>query len=77
MSDPVPKTKPPRAKPPKKPPAERIPPKAAEKILPFAEEEESESDDDEGDLKSGVRRALKLLEDGKAVAAYNLLKRLV
>ena len=42
---------------------------------------DDEDTDEEGDsadqLKGQVRRAMKLLEDGKAVAAFNLLKRIV
>jgi hypothetical protein len=40
-------------------------------------EEEAESDPMVEDIKNKVRQAMKLLEDGKQVAAFNLLKQVV
>lgn len=42
------------------------------------EKQQEEDDDDEiAELKRQVRHAMAVLEDGKAVAAFNLLKRIV
>jgi hypothetical protein len=49
-------------------------------VLPFKTPDASEEDDEDttvADLKRKVRRAMDVLEKGKAVAAYNLLKRIV
>lgn len=53
---------------------------ASDKVVPFPHPSPKEDDDDEVDtaeLKAGIRRALHLLEQGKQVAAFNFLKRLV
>lgn len=63
---------------------ERSPPRKR-KIIPFSAAKKTPKDlqtdeaDDETveDLKKEIRRAMDLLEDGKAVAAFNLLKRAV
>ncbi len=67
------KTKPKvRAKPKPKPPDKT---KHAAKIIPFeSPPAEDDADPQVTKLKQQVRRAMKLLEDGKQVAAFNLLK---
>jgi hypothetical protein len=72
----------PRAKPPTK--SKSITPSTrsrlgpeSKKIIAFKREVEVESDDDLDELKQQVRRAMVALEDGKAVAAFNILKRIV
>jgi hypothetical protein len=54
---------------------------APAKVIPFSKPEPEEPDDEESDdvadIKAVVRRALKALEAGKQVAAFNLLKRIV
>jgi hypothetical protein len=53
-------------------------PASAPKVVPFKPEPiEDEEDDEIADLKKQVRHAMRVLEDGKAVAAFNLLKRIV
>jgi hypothetical protein len=51
------------------------------KVVPFkappAREDPDEDDDEVAALKKQVRHAMAVLEDGKAVAAFNLLKRIV
>jgi hypothetical protein len=50
------------------------------RVVKFPEpkaEEEPESDPIVEDIKDKVRQAMKLLEDGKQVAAFNLLKQVV
>jgi len=45
------------------------------KVLEFpATEKEEEDSDDDSEIKAKVRRAVKALEDGKQVAAFNILK---
>ncbi len=48
-----------------------------EKVIPFPKEKKEEDDHDDGDLKACVRQAMRALEKGNSVAAYNLLKRIV
>src|SRR4051794_11333634 len=70
------KTKPaakPRKGKPEAPPKHNV---VAFKRPPESAEDEDE-DEDLADLKKQVRQAMFLLEDGKAVAAFNLLKRIV
>lgn len=54
---------------------------ALEKVVHFAKPEPSREPDEEGDaireIKNQVRRAMDMLEEGKQVAAFNLLKRIV
>ena len=59
---------------------EERPTKPAPKLVPFRpaeEEEEEEENADVTELKKAMRKAMDLLEDGKAVAAFNLLKRTI
>lgn len=75
----VPKSQQVKVRPPVK---KRPPPKPAQpspEIEPSEEPTDSarESNDKLEDLKTQVRKALHLLEDGKTVAGYNLLKRVV
>ena len=77
------------ARPPKKPkpkPAtkarkERAEPPPKHNVVAFKppreEEEEDDEDDEIAELKKQVRHAMAVLEEGKAVAAFNLLKRIV
>jgi hypothetical protein len=44
------------------------------KVIPFPAKKEQPAADDEGDLKASVRQALRALEKGNSVAAYNILK---
>jgi hypothetical protein len=54
---------------------------ALEKVVHFATPEPAKEPDEEGDaireIKNQVRRAMDMLEEGKQVAAFNLLKRIV
>ena len=87
-SPPVPKSQraaPPR--PPKKPepkpeskarPEKPAPEPPARKVVAFKPPPEDEEEDEEiAELKKQVRHAMAVLEKGKPVAAYNLLKRIV
>src|SRR5262245_20652939 len=76
-----------RAKPPK-PPAKQAAPKKPKarrekktpaNVLPFKQREDHEEEENPEilELKRKVRQAMAILEDGKAVAAFNLLKRIV
>jgi hypothetical protein len=49
------------------------------KVVHFPKPEPDHDDEDQeiADLKSGIRHAMQMLEQGKQVAAFNLLKRLV
>jgi outer membrane biosynthesis protein TonB len=47
------------------------------KVVAFKAEPPEDEDEEITDLKKQVRHAMALLEDGKAVAAFNLLKRAV
>jgi hypothetical protein len=68
-------------RPPKKPKAKRPirrenpDPEITKKVVSFKPEPPAEEDEDIADLKKQIRHAMALLEDGKAVAAFNLLKR--
>jgi len=44
---------------------------------PLEKEEEDEADDEIAELRKQVRHAMAVLEEGKVVAAFNLLKRIV
>ncbi len=52
---------------------------AGRKVVAFKTpvEEEDDEDDDIAELKKQIRYAMAVLEEGKAVAAFNLLKRIV
>ncbi len=70
----------PRPRKPKK--AKRTPTKTRDepeptKVVAFKPAPPEDEDDEIAELKDHVRRAMALLEDGKAVAAFNLLKRVV
>jgi hypothetical protein len=69
------KQKPKAQKPEKK--AEAPGPKIVAFKPPSEPEAEPEEDDEVADLKKQVRHAMKVLEEGKPVAAFNLLKRIV
>ena len=49
------------------------------KVVHFPKPEPDQDDEDQkiADLKSGIRHAMQMLEQGKQIAAFNLLKRLV
>ena len=58
--------------------AEKTPEPAKSKVVPFKPAPpEAEDDGDIADLKKQVRHAMAVLKEGKAVAAFNLLKRIV
>ena len=61
-------------------PAKEEPPAPA-KVIPFTKPEPADDDEEESDdvaeIKADIRRALKALEAGKQVAAFNILKRIV
>jgi hypothetical protein len=74
------------ARPPKEPKSERprtvrpvkSEPAVSAKVVAFKPEPAQEDDDDEiAELKEKVRHAMAILEEGKAVAAFNLLKQIV
>lgn len=46
------------------------------KIVAFRAAEEEDSDEEIAELRAQVRKAMALLEDGKQVAAFNVLKRI-
>jgi len=81
----VPKSKrPPALKAPKKPKPkpqaarrERPEPPEPRKVVAFTPPSDDEESDEVADLKRDVRQAIKALEDGRQVAAFNLLKRIV
>jgi len=66
----------PKTKPSPRPQKPKDPPKPEKKIIPF-HPPEADEDKDVNALKKQIRQAMSLLEDGKAVAAFNLLKRTV
>ena len=71
----------PKRKPAAKPPREKAEPPPKHNVVAFQrppeKQDEDEEDDEIADLKKQVRRAMAVLEEGKAVAAFNLLKRIV
>jgi hypothetical protein len=71
----------PKPKPSKKTREEKVEPPPKHNVVAFkpAPEKEDENDEDEeiAELKKQVRHAMAVLEEGKAVAAFNLLKRIV
>jgi len=76
----TPTPSPPEPKPalPRKAHAEKPRSPAKAKVVPFKHAPaEDEEDEDIAELKKHVRHAMAVLEDGKAVAAFNLLKRIV
>ena len=72
---PEPSAKPAARKAAKKKKAEPKP--AAKKLIPFPAKREEDDDEDADDLKASVRQALRALEKGNSVAAYNILKRII
>ena len=71
----------PKPKPGRKARKERVAPPPKHNVVAFKHPPEKEDEDDEDDeiaeLKTQVRLAMAVLEEGKAVAAFNLLKRIV
>lgn len=69
----------PKATPPAKVRREKTPDASSNsKVVAFRPPAEAEDEDEEvAELKKQVRHAMKVLEEGKAVAAFNLLKRIV
>jgi hypothetical protein len=47
------------------------------KVIPFPPKKEEQEEDDDSDLKAFVRQAMRALEKGNSVAAYNILKRVI
>jgi len=78
---PLPKQTAPQTKAPRKalnPPKRTAPaPHVSEKLVPFKVHPEESDSEEVSALKKDIRRAMALLEEGKAVAAFNLLKRAV
>ncbi len=73
-----------RAAPPRPPKKRKSPvrrvkpdPEISKKVVVFKPASQEDEDEEVTDLKKQVRHAMALLEDGKAVAAFNLLKRIV
>ena len=58
---------------------EREAPRPPAQVIPFHNDEDSEEDESEkvAEVKKEVRRALKALEAGKQVAAFNILKKIL
>ena len=56
-------------------PAELKP--VAKKLIPFPAKQQEPDGDEDDDLKAFVRQAMKALEKGNSVAAYNILKRII
>ncbi len=52
-------------------------PEILKKVIVFKPAPQDDEDEDVTELKKQIRQAMALLEDGKAVAAFNLLKRIV
>ena len=77
------KEKPVKPKPGKQPKKEKIskkkvnPKPVAKKLIPFPATSDEHEDDEEDDLRAAVRQAMRALEKGNSVAAYNILKRIV
>jgi hypothetical protein len=71
----------PKSKPATKARAEKADPPPKHKVVAFKRPPEKEEEDDQNDeiaeLKRQVQHAMAVLEEGKAVAAFNLLKRIV
>jgi hypothetical protein len=66
------------AKPPAKVPKKKPDPKpAAKKLIPFPAKKAEEDDEEDDELKGFVRQAMRALEKGNTVAAYNILKRVI
>lgn len=78
---PRPPKKRPKAAPPTKKSKAKVPPAAlpSTKVVPFKPANHEEEDEEEEILaiKKKIRHAMDVLEEGKAVAAFNLLKRIV
>ena len=50
---------------------------AAKKLITFPAKKAEEDDEDDDELKGYVRQAMRALEKGNSVAAYNILKRVI
>jgi hypothetical protein len=74
-SKPPPATKPVEKKPTKQKKTEAKP--ATKKVIPFPAKKEEPIENDDNELKAFVRRAMRALEKGNSVAAYNILKRVI
>ena len=57
--------------------AKKDPKPAAKKLIPFPAKKAEEDDDEDDALKGYVRQAMRALEKGNSVAAYNILKRII
>ena len=49
----------------------------AKKLIPFPAKKAEQDDDEDDELKGYVRQAMRALEKGNSVAAYNILKRII
>ena len=49
----------------------------AKNVIPFPPKKEEPNDEEDDDLKACVRQAMRALEKGNSVAAYNILKRII
>jgi hypothetical protein len=47
------------------------------KLIPFPAKKEEPAEEEDDDLKADVRQAMRALEKGNSVAAYNILKRII
>jgi hypothetical protein len=65
----------PAAKAPKAKKADPIP--TVKKLIPFPAEKEDQDDEKDDELKGCVRQAMRALEKGNSVVAYNILKRII
>ena len=58
-------------------PTKHEPKPTAKKLIPFPMKNQERNDEDDDDLNATVRQAMRALEKGNSVAAYNILKRIV
>jgi hypothetical protein len=72
----APAPRPPKPKPKRTPVKSKHEPEPT-KVVAFKAAAQDDEDEQITELKAQIRRAMDLLEDGKAVAAFNLLKRIV
>ena len=56
---------------------EQAEPETSKNVVTFKPREDEDEDEEIAELKKQVRHAMAVLEDGKPVAAFNLLKRIV
>ncbi len=68
-----------KAKPGRSPRKDRVEPEPppAEKVVHFPRPDPHEEDETVSELKNGIRHAMRMLEQRRQVAAFNLLKRLI